>query len=67
MSAYATPALMGGANVPVLAVVAYDHILNLLNWTYGSAISIIMLIATLIIVTVFTRMLEKSRFKEVFR
>ena len=66
MSAYATPALMGGANVPVLPIVAYDHILNLLHWTYGSAISFVLLAITLVIVTVFTRVLEKGRFREVF-
>lgn len=67
MSAYVTPALMGGANVPMLPVVAYDQILHLLRWTYGSAISYVLLGITLIIVTVFTRMFEKGRYKEVFR
>ncbi|TDG00366.1 ABC transporter permease [Paenibacillus piri] len=67
MSAYVTPALMGGANVPVLPVVAYDQILHLLRWTYGSAISYVLLGITLILVTVFTRLFEKGRYKEVFR
>jgi putative spermidine/putrescine transport system permease protein len=67
MSAYVTPALMGGANVPMLPVVAYDQILHLLRWTYGSAISYVLLGVTLITVTVFTRMLERGKFKEVFR
>lgn len=67
MSAYVTPALMGGANVPMLPVVAYDQILHLLRWTYGSAISYVLLGITLIIVTVFTRLFEKGRYREVFR
>ncbi|AWO75799.1 ABC transporter permease [Geobacillus thermoleovorans] len=67
MSAYVTPALMGGANVPMLPVVAYDQIINLLRWTYGSAISYVLLGITLIIVTTFTRMMEKGRYREVFR
>jgi putative spermidine/putrescine transport system permease protein len=67
MSAYVTPALMGGANIPMLPVVAYDQIIHLLRWTYGSAISYVLLGLTLILVTLFTRLMEKGRFKEVFR
>lgn len=67
MSAYVTPALMGGANVPMMPVVAYDQINNLLRWTFGSALSYVLLATTMIMVTVFTRGFEKSKFKEVFR
>jgi putative spermidine/putrescine transport system permease protein len=67
MSAYVTPALMGGANVPMLPVVAYDQIIHLLRWTYGSAVSYILLGITLAIVTIFTRMMERGRYREVFR
>ncbi|KYD32744.1 ABC transporter permease [Parageobacillus toebii] len=67
MSAYVTPALMGGANVPMLPVVAYDQIINLLRWTYGSAVSYVLLGITLVIVTIFTRMMERGRYREVFR
>ncbi|WP_425464886.1 ABC transporter permease [Paenibacillus piri] len=67
MSAYVTPALMGGANVPMLPVLVYDQILHLLRWTYGSAISYVLLGVTLVIVTFVTRMFEKGVFKEVFR
>ncbi|MFT9848212.1 ABC transporter permease [Aneurinibacillus sp. REN35] len=67
MSAYVTPALMGGANVPMMPVVAYDQINNLLRWTFGSAISYVLLATTMLVVTVFTRGFEKSKFREVFR
>lgn len=67
MSAYVTPALMGGANVPMMPVVAYDQINNLLRWTFGSAISYVLLATTLLIVMLFTRGFELSKFKEVFR
>lgn len=67
MSAYVTPALMGGANVPMLPVVAYDQILHLLRWTYGSAVSYALLGVTLLSVALFTRFFEKGRFKEAFR
>lgn len=67
MSAYVTPALMGGANVPMMPVVAYDQINNLLRWTFGSAISYVLLATTLLSVIIFTRGFELSKFKEVFR
>lgn len=67
MSAYVTPALMGGANVPVMPVVAYDQITNLLHWTFGSALSYVLLVTTLVTVFVTTRAFELSKFKEVFR
>jgi putative spermidine/putrescine transport system permease protein len=67
MSAYVTPALMGGANVPMLPVVAYDQIIHMLRWTYGSAVSYVLLGITLVIVMIFTRIMEKGRYQEVFR
>ncbi|AZV43957.1 ABC transporter permease [Peribacillus asahii] len=67
MSSYVTPALMGGANVPMMPVVAYDQINNLLRWTFGSAISYVLLATTLITVIAVTRGFELSKFKEVFR
>lgn len=67
MSAYVTPALMGGANVPVMPVVVYDQINTLLQWTFGSALSYVLLAITLLSVFIFTRSFEKSKFREVFR
>ncbi|MBI0579884.1 ABC transporter permease [Neobacillus cucumis] len=67
MSAYVTPSLMGGANVPMMPVVVYDQINNLLKWTFGSALSYVLLFITLLSVFIFTRAFEKSKFREVFR
>lgn len=67
MSAYVTPTLMGGAAVPVLPVVTYDRIMILFQWTYGSAMSYVLLFTTLIIVFVYTKLFEKSKYGEVFR
>ena len=66
MSSYVTPALMGGANVPVVPIVIYEQINTLFRWTFGSAISYILLGVTLISVTIFSRIFER-KFKEVFR
>ncbi|MMZ56235.1 hypothetical protein D1872_181200 [compost metagenome] len=51
----------------MMPVVAYDQINNLLRWTFGSALSYVLLATTMIMVTVFTRGFEKSKFREVFR
>lgn len=67
MSAYVTPTLMGGAAVPVLPVVTYDRIMVLFQWTYGSAMSYILLITTLVIVFIYTKIFEKSKYGEVFK
>ncbi|WP_066295505.1 ABC transporter permease [Bacillus sp. FJAT-29937] len=67
MSAYVTPSLMGGANVPMMPVVIYDQINTLLKWTFGSALSYVLLGITLVSVFFFTRAFEKSKFREVFR
>ncbi|MEH7342471.1 ABC transporter permease [Bacillus sp. JJ1532] len=67
MSAYVTPSLMGGANVPMMPVVIYDQINTLLKWTFGSALSYVLLGITLLSVFFFTRAFEKSKFREVFR
>lgn len=67
MSAYVTPSLMGGAGVPVLPVITYERIMILFQWTYGSAMSYILLGVTLIIVMLYTRLFEKSKYGEVFR
>lgn len=67
MSAYVTPAMMGGAKVPMLPVVAYDQIVNLMRWPFGSAVSFILLGVTYLSVLLFTRAMERGRFREVFR
>lgn len=67
ISAYITPALMGGANVPVLPTQVYEQIINNLRWPFGSAISFGLLGVTLAIIVVFTRLIEHGRYKEAFR
>lgn len=67
ISAYITPALMGGANVPVLPTQIYEQIINNLRWPFGSAISFGLLGVTLAIILVFTRLVEHGRYKEAFR
>jgi len=47
IAAFATPRLIGGPSVEVMATMVYDQVLNVLNWPFASATSLILLIAVL--------------------
>lgn len=66
MSSFVTPALMGGTSVKVLPVIAYEKIMTQLNWQVGAALSFLLLASTVVLVTLFTRLVETKRYKEVF-
>jgi putative spermidine/putrescine transport system permease protein len=66
MSAFVTPALMGGTSVKVLPVIAYEKIMAQLNWPLGAALSFLLLTSTFALVAIFTRIVETKRYKEVF-
>ena len=65
-SAFATPAIIGGRRLKVVATLAYDEFLNTLNWPLGAAIAILLLVANIAIVVGCNRFLEK-RYAEAFR
>ncbi|WP_137392174.1 ABC transporter permease [Rhodoligotrophos defluvii] len=48
MAAFATPALLGGSRARVISFVAYEVNLIELNWPFGGALAMALLIATLI-------------------
>ena len=64
-SAFATPALLGGRRLKVVATAAYDEFLNTLNWPLGAAIAMVLLVANVIVIAGCNRWVEK-RFKSVF-
>lgn len=66
MSAFVTPALMGGTAVKVMPVLAYEQIMATLNWPLGAAISFMLLGTTVLLVTLLTRLVETKKYKEVF-
>src|ERR1700741_512904 len=49
-SAFATPALIGGRRLKVVATAAYDEFLGTLNWPLGASIAVLLLIANVAIV-----------------
>lgn len=64
-SAFATPALLGGRRLKVVATAAYDEFLSTLNWPLGAAIAIVLLIANVIIILGASRLVER-RSKQIF-
>lgn len=46
ITAYALPALLGGAQVKMISAIAYDAMLVSYNWPFGSAVGIIMVLVS---------------------
>lgn len=49
ISAFVTPALIGGPRVEVMATLIYQESMSLLNWPFGAAIAFVMLFTLLIL------------------
>lgn len=64
-SAFATPALIGGRRLKVVATAAYDEFLGTLNWPLGASIAVLLLIANVAIVAGCSKLAER-RFRQVF-
>jgi putative spermidine/putrescine transport system permease protein len=58
ISAFATPRLVGGASIEVMATMVYDQVLNSLNWPFASATSFILLLVVLGLTIAQSRMLK---------
>jgi putative spermidine/putrescine transport system permease protein len=65
-SAFATPAIIGGRRLKVVATTAYDEFLNTLNWPLGAAIAVLLLLANVAILVGYNRLVER-RFARVLR
>jgi len=64
-SAFATPAIIGGRRLKVVATTAYDEYLNTLNWPLGAAIAILLLLANVLVIMSYNRLIER-RYAKVF-
>jgi len=49
MNAYATPVLLGGSGITMMAPSVYDQITKASNWPFGSAMALVLVLATLVI------------------
>ena len=64
-SAFATPSIIGGRRLKVVATTAYDEYLSTLNWPLGAAIAVVLLVANVIAITSYNRMVER-RYAKMF-
>jgi putative spermidine/putrescine transport system permease protein len=53
-SGFVTPALVGGAAVPVMPYLVYKEGLLVLNWPFASAVAVILLVATALVTAIYT-------------
>jgi putative spermidine/putrescine transport system permease protein len=60
VNAYATPRLVGGAQVPMLAPVVYDTISSDNNWPFGASMAALMLVVSLAVVLLYGRLLRRQ-------
>ncbi|WP_052001141.1 ABC transporter permease [Burkholderia paludis] len=58
-SAFATPALIGGRRLKVVATAAYDEFLHSMNWPAGAAIAVCLLVLNLGVVALYSRVIER--------
>jgi putative spermidine/putrescine transport system permease protein len=64
-SAFATPAIIGGRRLKVIATAAYDEFLNTLNWPRGASLAVLLLLVNVVLLQASNRMIER-RYKAVF-
>ena len=64
-SAFATPSIIGGRRLKVVATTAYDEYLNTLNWPLGAAIALLLLVANVAIIMSYNRFIER-RYAKIF-
>src|SRR5437868_2803018 len=58
-SAFAIPGLLGGRRLKVAATAVYDEFLGSLNWPLGATIAVLLLIANLVVMLTYYRVLER--------
>lgn len=67
MSAFTTPALLGGVRARVLPFLAYEHNVALLDWPFGSVIALIMVVVTISILFVYQVMMSSGKRKVILK
>lgn len=65
VSAFATPAIIGGRRLKTVATAAYDEFLNTLDWPLGSALAAVLLVVTVAALIAANRLIER-RYGAVF-
>lgn len=58
-SAFATPSLIGGRRIKVVATLTYQAFLSTMNWPLGASVAILLLVANITIIMMWNRLLEQ--------
>ncbi|MBV8621688.1 MAG: ABC transporter permease [Curvibacter sp.] len=58
-SSFAIPGLLGGRRLKMVATVVYDQYLNELNWPQGAAVALTLLLANLVVMLSYNRLVER--------
>jgi putative spermidine/putrescine transport system permease protein len=66
ITAFATPAIIGGRKLKVIAMVIYDEFLATLNWPLGASIAIILIIVNFVCIYFYNRYIQK-KYKKIFQ
>ena len=61
-SGFVTPALVGGATVPVMPYLVYEEGLLTLNWPFASAVAVILLLTTATVTALYSLWANQRRF-----
>lgn len=67
MSAFATPAFLGGTRSRVMSSLAYQQAMQVLDWRFAAAISFVLLAVSGLVLALSNRVFERGRYSVVFR
>jgi putative spermidine/putrescine transport system permease protein len=67
VSSFVTPVLLGGPWVKVVAYLAWEQALSVVDWSFAATISVILLMVTGVIIAVSNRLVERHWFAGVFQ
>jgi putative spermidine/putrescine transport system permease protein len=66
-SAYATPSLLGGLRISMLAVEVFNQAITMFDWAEAAVISTVLFVMIALVVWIATRALEGGRRKVIFQ
>jgi putative spermidine/putrescine transport system permease protein len=58
MTAYVTPALLGGHSMMLMATLVYQQMMTSFNWPFGTAIAMILILVTAALMTGYMRIVR---------
>lgn len=67
MSAFVTPAVLGGRRVQMMANVAFNQTVEMLNWPFGGAIALFLMLLTVVMVLGYQRLIVMGKWRIIFR